>query len=62
MMAEGNWMFAEANRDRTKHPQPFKLEEFMPGMATATKHSQTPEEMGKVMAQMARDTNSGGRA
>lgn len=61
MQAELNWMFANANRDHKKHPQPFKLAEFMPGRAETNGQGQTAEEMNAVLANMAKQTGVGRR-
>lgn len=52
MLAESNWMFANANRDMKKHPQPFKLSEFLPGKSDNGSQGQTPEEMNAVLARI----------
>lgn len=62
MQAELNWMFANANRDHKSHPQPFRLDQFMPGKAQTTDQGQTAEEMNEVLANVARQTGIGRRA
>lgn len=36
------WVYAESHRDRDKHPQPIRIEDFMPGEA---KPVQSQEEL-----------------
>lgn len=53
-------MFANAHRDRDKHPQAFKLAEFLPGANGDSEcQGQTPEEMNAVMESMAKQMGTG---
>lgn len=52
-------LFANANRDSKKHPQPFAPWDFFPSIPKPTEHVQTMEEQMKIMAMWGAVTGGG---